>query len=612
MNKLFASSLRRKILLGFIIVILIMLGITFWGIYNFYRINQSFKLTITQNYSTIIAADNMTKSVDEQLNALILSFNGDILYGRALFEKAQIDFLYWYQKARESAFTMQEKVILDSLQIDNRRFIQNVYQRIDFETIDRSNANFDNLYFKLSIESLNRIKTKCYGIFEINHNIMSATIVKVDNIARTATIFMIFIVTAGIAASFLFITRFSNRLAEPLQDLIKTVKHIGEGNFSDRINIIRSDDEVGNLADEFNKMIEKLERYEKMNLNKILYEMKKAEVIVENINEPVVVIDENMKMIIANKVFQSVFRFRISSSSRLSDAISDKTVLENIQALFNGENKNIDDIISVESLSGEKQYFNVVHSLIKIPDGPSGIALVFNDITKFQELDRMKSEFIGKVSHELKTPLTSIGMAVGLLQDGVAGKLNDKQSSLISTMRDDYNRLSKLVKEILELTKIESGSLELRYETINPVLMVRAIMKDFAMQSSNKNIALEFAESRDGVPFINGDYDYLLRALENIVSNSLKFTPEGGKIKFEIAGEEKFINIRISDTGIGIPPENIDRIFDKFVQVKNNVSGSVGLGLTIAKEIIEMHGGSIHVESELNKGSIFEIRLQTV
>ncbi|HEX2983933.1 MAG TPA: HAMP domain-containing sensor histidine kinase, partial [Ignavibacteriales bacterium] len=198
------------------------------------------------------------------------------------------------------------------------------------------------------------------------------------------------------------------------------------------------------------------------------------------------------------------------------------------------------------------------------------------------------------------------------LQDGVAGKLNDKQSSLISTMRDDYNRLSKLVKEILELTKIESGSLELRYETINPVLMVRAIMKDFAMQSSNKNIALEFAESGDGVPFINGDYDYLLRALENIVSNSLKFTPEGGRIKFEIAGEEKFINIRISDTGIGIPPENIDRIFDKFVQVKNNVSGSVGLGLTIAKEIIEMHGGSIHVESEINKGSIFEIRLKTV
>ncbi|HEX3073673.1 MAG TPA: hypothetical protein VHP30_08675, partial [Ignavibacteriales bacterium] len=127
MNKLFASSLRRKILLGFIIVILIMLGITFWGIYNFYRINQSFKLTISQNYSSIIAADNMTKSVDEQLNALILSFNGDILYGRALFEKAQIDFLYWYQKARESAFTKQEKVILDSLQIDNRRFIQNVY-----------------------------------------------------------------------------------------------------------------------------------------------------------------------------------------------------------------------------------------------------------------------------------------------------------------------------------------------------------------------------------------------------------------------------------------------------------------------------------------------------
>lgn len=611
MKSLFASSLRRKILLGFIIVILIMLGITFWGIYNFYRINQSFRLTISQNYSSIVAADNMAKSVDEQMNAVILTFSGDVLYGRSLFEKTQIDFQFWYNEARHFAFTEEERYILDSLQIENKNFVNNIYNNINFTSLEKEQTNFDNIHFKRSIEALNSMKTKCYSIFGINHGIMNETIKHVDKIAKTATIFMLIIVSAGIAASFLFIIRFSNRLAEPLQDLIKTIKHIGEGNFSDRVRTLTNDDEVGNLADEFNKMIEKLERYEKMNLKKILYEMKKAEVIVESINEPVAVIDENMRLIIANKIFQNVFRLRFSSASRLEDAITDENVVKNIRSLFYSENKSIDNILVVENLSGEKQYFNVVHSLIKIPDGPSGIALVFNDITKFQELDRMKSDFIGKVSHELKTPLTSIGMALGLMQDGIAGKMNDKQHNLIATMKDDYNRLNKLVREILELTKIESGSLELRYEIINPAAIIKAVIKDFQIQSSNKNIKLEFA-GHDEFSYINCDFDYLLRALENIVSNSLKFTPEGGEIKFEIEEKKEKINIRISDNGIGIPPENIDRIFDKFVQVKNNAPGSVGLGLTIAKEIIEMHGGSIRVESELNKGSIFEIQLKAV
>jgi len=226
-------------------------------------------------------------------------------------------------------------------------------------------------------------------------------------------------------------------------------------------------------------------------------------------------------------------------------------------------------------------------------------------------LDRMKSEFIARVSHELKTPLTSMGMALGMMDDGVAGKLTDKQDDLVDSMKDDYSRLNKLVYEILELTKLESNMAKLRFEKFEAGKLCDQIIKKFTIQAKEKSIDLKF-ENKSNAKQINGHYDYLLSALENIVSNALRFTPEKGCVKISIREEDKNIFIEISDSGIGISPDNLTKIFDKFTQLDDSSPGSLGLGLSIAKEIVDIHEGEIKAISEPGKGSTFQIKLPTI
>ncbi|HUX60508.1 MAG TPA: HAMP domain-containing sensor histidine kinase, partial [Ignavibacteriaceae bacterium] len=205
-------------------------------------------------------------------------------------------------------------------------------------------------------------------------------------------------------------------------------------------------------------------------------------------------------------------------------------------------------------------------------------------------------------------PLTSIGMAIGILEDGVVGELSTRQNELIISMKEDYDRLNRLVKEILELSRIESGGIQLNFEKLKINSLIEECIKSFSLQCKEKKISLNFKPD-ESLPLIFADYDYLIRAIGNFIGNSIKFTDKGGDINVNTSAKSTSIIITISDTGSGISPEYIDKIFDKFVQVSGSRPGSVGLGLTIAKEIIELHKGSINVYSKPGTGSKFEIIL---
>jgi len=273
-------------------------------------------------------------------------------------------------------------------------------------------------------------------------------------------------------------------------------------------------------------------------------------------------------------------------------------------ALFQKE-----DILNIKDSSGSQKYYKLIAASLEMPETKTkGTVVLFNDITRFQELDRMKSEFIAKVSHELKTPLTSMGMALGILDDGVVGNLNEQQNELMLSMKEDFERLNRLVYEILELTKLEANIGKIRFEKFEAHKLAEHISKKFSIQAKEKKINLEVDDKSTDVK-INGSYDNMISALENLVSNSLRFTPLGGEIKVKLFPQNGNLMIEISDTGIGISPDNLKKIFDKFIQIDESAPGSLGLGLSIAKEIIEIHNGEIKAFSELGKGSIFQIKI---
>ena len=606
MYKWLNSTLRNKILFGFFTVLLIMVIITIFGVYNFYRINISLKRTIAQNHSSIVAADNMGKAIDKQILAINLFYGDDLIKGDSLFKEAKNEFGYWYLKAKETAFTKKEKVLLDSLNSDYIEFLKKTYStryldksgRLNVLGFDKKNEEF--------LKDINRIKVQCYGIFDINNDILKGIIQKTDSIIESTTNFLVIFLIFGIAFSLFFSIKFSNYLITPLKNLIKSIRFIAEGNFSERIKNSYPD-ELGKLAFEFNSMSEKLERYEKMNLDKMQYEKQKSDTIIESINEPVVITDDNLCIYKANKEFLEFFDFDVMNQNLMQLFIENKFFESH--KIKNLKDNSLSDIIVINTKKERTKYFKIIRSLVKISDSSlSGYVFVFHDITKFREIDKLKSEFIGKVSHELKTPLTSMGMALGIIEDGIVGALTNEQNNIITAIKEDYNRLKKLVHEILEITKLESNSIRINVTDIEIKTLFENLQKSFYFQIEEKKILFNCTIEPD-IKYIKADFDYILRALDNILANSIKFTDKGGKIELKAYTDNYFNYISVSDNGIGMSSKDVNKVFDKFVQINDNIPGSVGLGLSIAKEIVELHKGEIFVESEIGKGSCFIIKL---
>ena len=613
MIKLYTTSLRSKILLGFTVILLIMFFATLWSIYNFYRLNEQIKITMQQNYTSIIAADNMGRALDEQLQSIVIMYNQNFEIGEKLFEKTKQDFYYWYDRARESVPASEEeniRNILDELNAEYQRFVKDISDNIDYNIYIPNKRQTLQSDFVRFVDEIQSIKKRNNSILEINHAALNGAVSGVKDITQGATITILVILFGAIAISLAFGSQFSDYIVKPISNLRQSVTHIAEGNFNERIEIDENGDEISLLAEEFNKMSEKLQVYERFNLNKILYEKKKSELIIESMNEPVLMVDENFNVMLSNKTFNEVFGENLLTQHNIKKILAPQTDgSKNNATQVSKDLYQKEDIINIKYGSGEQKYFKVIAASLDIPESNmKGTVIVFNDITKYQELDRMKSEFIAKVSHELKTPLTSIGMALGILEDGVVGSLSQNQNELILSMKEDFERLNRLVYEILELTKLESNIGKSKFEKFEAQKLAEHISKKFSIQAKEKKINLQIIDESNKLK-INGSYDNMISALENLVSNSIRFTPDGGKINVKLSRSEGNLLIEISDTGIGISPDNLKKIFDKFIQIDDSAPGSLGLGLSIAKEVIELHGGEIKAFSDLGKGSIFQIKL---
>ena len=609
MIKLYTTTLRSKILLGFMVILMIMFFAALWSIYNFYRLNESIKLTMQDNYTSIIAADNMGKSLDEQLQGIVIMYNQSFETGYNLFEKSKLDFYFWSNSAGTATSTENEKKIIDTLNAEYQEFIKDVNDNIDYSIYianKRQILRTDFVRFVNEVQNLKRINN---AILDINHKMLDRAVTRVKDITKTATLLILVILFVAIAISLAFGSQFSDYIVKPITTLRQSVTHIAEGHFEERIEIDENADEISALAEEFNKMSEKLQVYEQLNLNKILYEKKKSELIIESMNEPVLMVDENYNVLLSNKAFDEALGKYARNKKEIKKLLTLNSSTEKNPTPLQTVLFQKEDILNIKDVSGSQKYYKLIAASLEMPETKTkGTVVLFNDITRFQELDRMKSEFIAKVSHELKTPLTSMGMALGILEDGVVGNLSEQQNELLLSMKEDFERLNRLVYEILELTKLEANIGKIRFEKFEARKLAEHISKKFSIQAKERKINLEVDDKSNGV-MINGSYDNMISALENLVSNSLRFTPLGGEIKVKLFPQNGNLMIEISDTGIGISPDNLKKIFDKFIQIDESAPGSLGLGLSIAKEIIEIHNGEIKAFSELGKGSIFQIKI---
>ena len=345
----------------------------------------------------------------------------------------------------------------------------------------------------------------------------------------------------------------------------------------------------------------------------VVEQRQELEAVLQGIGDAVIVTDRHLNVLMVNPVAMRTFRWQRSPvGSPLAHVIHNDELIDLIREVTTQEGDVLTRDVTF-TYPGEKPHtYQAVSSPIRSHgEGPRGAVTVLRDITAQKELERMKSNFISVISHELKTPLHSIKGFVEIIRMGKAGPITDLQADFLTTVKEQTQVLQRMIDDLLVFSRLEAGELKMHVEEISLAAIADRVVQKLTPIAEEKGIHLENRLPSD-FPDIEGDYMRMEQVLTNLVENALKFTPKGGKVLIDGRDEGEKVRVWVSDTGIGIPESEQERIFDRFYQVdtsERRAYRGAGLGLTICKYIVERHHGRIWVRSTPGRGSTFYIEL---
>lgn len=431
------------------------------------------------------------------------------------------------------------------------------------------------------------------------------------------------IIWISVVGSFCFIIAFTllinmpSNIANPIKELTESIKQIAAKNYTKRVHF-ESHNEFGELAQSFNTMAQKLQEYSSSDLAKLMMEKRRIEALINNMHDPVIGLDENLKVIFAN---EEAIKISGLTHTELIGKLAQELAIKNdlirslIQDLIIGETDNGQKQEPIKIFSENKEsYFEKETLHISItPTGEANSRLVghvifLRNVTTYKELDFAKTNFIATVSHEFKTPISSIKMSLQLLENEQIGKLNDEQKNLIDSIKDDANRLLKITGELLNMTQVESGNIQLSILPSDPKEILLYAINATKTQADQKQINFEI-NCPDNISKIQADNEKTAWVLTNLISNAIRYSYDNATIYLAIQQTSNQVQISVRDTGQGIAPQYKDKIFDRYFRVPGTKKEGTGLGLAISKEFIEAQGGRINVESEFGAGSTFTLTL---
>ena len=394
----------------------------------------------------------------------------------------------------------------------------------------------------------------------------------------------------------------SKGLSSPIIKLIEAAKNVSEKNFNVRVKL-KTRDELEDLAETFNKMVESLDAYSKLQIEKILRERQNTQAIMYSTEEGIIMVDLDMKVQLINRKALLIIGCDNENveNKDIYEIINDNVVKESIRDAFKSEKKQFE---FEKNFKTYKRFYKVSVGDIKLRDKELiGYLITFYDITYDKELEKIKEDFLHSITHDLRNPVSAIkGFSEFLLKE-IAGPINANQRNMIVSIDRAAFRLLQMVNNILDIAKMESGKMELNLTRFNVYNLVKNCIDLMSSLAQKKNISLIIEGSKDVE--ITADMHLIERVYINLIGNAIKFTPQDGKITVGFTIDGKIFRSWVKDTGDGIPPEYIDKIFSKFEQVKGQKAGGTGLGLTISKYIVEAHLGKIWVESQFGNGATF-------
>lgn len=400
-----------------------------------------------------------------------------------------------------------------------------------------------------------------------------------------------------------FVFNFPSLVASPIAKLTEGIKAIANRNYGERIHLNRKD-EFGQLANAFNSMAEKLDEYEHSNLSKILFEKQRAETVINSLKDASIGIDNKGLILFANQqALQLINLQELEMVGQLQDAVQKKNDL--FRFLIKEQSNTPFKIV----VDGKENYFTKEIVDITQHGVKSGSVIVLKNITSFKELDVAKNNFIATISHELKTPLASSDFSLKLLEDSRIGELTGEQKDLVGQLKNDNQRMLKILSELLNMSQVEAGKIQLNIQYVSPYPIIETSIEAVSSAAREKNIVIE-KKLEENLPNIKTDADKISWVLNNFLTNAIRYSPSDSSITVSVHKVNNDVSFAVTDKGTGIDESYISRIFERYFQIpgRSDKKGS-GIGLAICKEFIEAMGGKIAVQSNYGEGSTFSFQL---
>lgn len=426
-------------------------------------------------------------------------------------------------------------------------------------------------------------------------------------------LFWIYVVGAAcIAVSFLFLVWFPKSITKPINELMNGIVEISNRNYDKRLHFDQME-EFAEVATSFNTMAEKLSEFRLSTMSDLLLSKKYIEAVVNSITEPIIGLDENRCILFINNEALTILNLKrgdIIGKSAAELALKNDLLRRLVRELIQPDDKK--DPLKIYA-DNKESYFQAKYiPMYSVETGETeshyiGDVILLKNITEFKELDSAKTTFISTVSHELKTPIAAIMMSLKLLEDNRVGNLNDEQKQLSQSIKDSSDRLLEITGELLKMTQVETGKLQLNPKVTKPIELIDYAIKANHVQAERFNCHIEVTYP-EKIAKLFVDSEKIAWVLTNLLSNAIHYTKDNGRIIIGARQIENIVELFVQDFGKGIDPRYQQSIFDRYFRVPGTKVQGSGLGLAISKDFVEAHGGTIRVDSELGKGSAFVIR----
>jgi len=600
-------GLRQKLSLGFggLLIIILIIGIQ--SISHLTQLGQSIDIILRENYRSVIACQEMEESLERMDSGTLFVLLGEKEEGTELIQKNEAVFEKALQAELNNITLPEEGRKAHHLQDLFKQYQATLHemQGIGTPVHQKRDAYFNRL-FPLFVQ----IKETADEILQMNQKNMSDANNLARHSAASAKRQMYILLLAGMLVAVGFVLFTGKWILRPIRRLISSAEEIKQGNLE---LVVQSDsrDEIGQLSEAFNDMALALRESRRSDQTRLTRIQRATEQTFNSLPDAVAIIDPGGKVDVATETARNVFELKPGKQirglpSRWMDEIFTEALRTGRTIVPSGEQRVIQHFVN-----GEEHYFRPEAIPILGRDmQPTGVVLVLQDVTQERKQEELKRGVISTVSHQLKSPLTSIRMAIHLLLEEKIGSLTPKQAELLVAAREDSDRLHSILNNLLDISRIESGKVEMNFRKVSPHSMVFEALEPFQMDFKDRNVMLG-TELQDDLPEVWADTARMSHVFANLLSNALRYTPPGGKVTVLGKADEEWVQFSVADSGKGIPSQYLARIFEQFFRVPDQgTETGAGLGLAIVKEIVEAHGGTVKVESRLGEGSTFTFTLR--